>query len=199
MAIHLCRNDHVPKASPVSGMRLSQAAWATGFCCSAPDSLAWASTTSAPTPAHLILTGSHLPAMSLAMRSVQANALELLSAGGQAVDLPSVSLHQAPASLVFCRLAYFCSVPGTEYIAPMPSHHLGLLAQVGRLWTSLADYYIRRGMYEKARDVYEEGLTTVVTVRDFSLIFDTLTQASLCCTHLHGPGPSQRERTCCMW
>ena len=49
-------------------------------------------------------------------------------------------------------------------------------AQVGRLWTSLADFYIRQGMYERARDVYEEGLTTVITVRDFSLIFDTLTQ-----------------------
>ncbi|DBA80302.1 TPA: hypothetical protein ACH3X2_007432 [Trebouxia sp. C0005] len=48
--------------------------------------------------------------------------------------------------------------------------------EVGRLWTSLADYYIRRGLIEKARDVYEEGLTTVTTVRDFSLIFDTLTQ-----------------------
>ena len=44
------------------------------------------------------------------------------------------------------------------------------------MWTSLADYYIRRGLIEKARDVYEEGLTTVTTVRDFSLIFDTLTQ-----------------------
>ncbi|KAL5994864.1 hypothetical protein ACLOJK_024921 [Asimina triloba] len=43
---------------------------------------------------------------------------------------------------------------------------------VGRLWTSLADYYVRRGLYEKARDIFEEGLTTVVTVRDFSLIFD---------------------------
>ena len=32
--------------------------------------------------------------------------------------------------------------------------------QVGRLWTSLADYYIRRGMFEKARDIYEEGLTS---------------------------------------
>lgn len=51
---------------------------------------------------------------------------------------------------------------------------------MGRLWTSLADYYIRRGLIEKARDVYEEGLTTVTTVRDFSLIFDTLTQV-LCC------------------
>ena len=51
-----------------------------------------------------------------------------------------------------------------------------ITAQVGRLWAALADYYIRQGLYEKARDVYEEGLTTVVTVRDFSLIFDTLTQ-----------------------
>ena len=47
--------------------------------------------------------------------------------------------------------------------------------QVGRLWTSLADYFIRQGMFEKARDIYEEGLTTVITVRDFSLIFDALT------------------------
>ena len=47
--------------------------------------------------------------------------------------------------------------------------------QVGRLWTSLSDYFIRQGMFEKARDVYEEGLTTVITVRDFSLIFDALT------------------------
>ena len=46
---------------------------------------------------------------------------------------------------------------------------------MGKLWTSLADYYIRQGMMEKARDIYEEGLNTVTTVRDFSLIFDTLT------------------------
>eukprot|EP00955_Chlamydomonas_euryale_P024654 259770-Chlamydomonas_euryale.AAC.1 len=48
--------------------------------------------------------------------------------------------------------------------------------EVGRLWTSLADYYIRRGMFEKARDVYEEGATSVLTVHDFSLIFDAYTQ-----------------------
>ncbi|KAL2552937.1 Tetratricopeptide repeat (TPR)-like superfamily protein [Forsythia ovata] len=35
--------------------------------------------------------------------------------------------------------------------------------EVGRLWTSLADYYIRRGLMEKARDIFEEGMTTVVT------------------------------------
>lgn len=48
--------------------------------------------------------------------------------------------------------------------------------EVGKLWTALADYYTRRGMFEKARDVYEEGITSVVTVRDFSLVFDALTQ-----------------------
>ena len=48
--------------------------------------------------------------------------------------------------------------------------------EVGRLWTALADYYIRRGLFEKARDVYEEGLEATNTVRDFSLIFDAYTQ-----------------------
>lgn len=28
--------------------------------------------------------------------------------------------------------------------------------EVGRLWVSLADFFIRRGLFEKARDVYEE-------------------------------------------
>ncbi|ONK62544.1 uncharacterized protein A4U43_C07F5180 [Asparagus officinalis] len=48
--------------------------------------------------------------------------------------------------------------------------------EVGRLWTSLADYYVRRGLYEKARDIFEEGLQTVLTVRDFSVIFESYAQ-----------------------
>lgn len=48
--------------------------------------------------------------------------------------------------------------------------------EVGRLWTSLADYYIRRELFEKAGDIFEEGMTTVVTVRDFSVIFDAYSQ-----------------------
>ncbi|KAG8363588.1 hypothetical protein BUALT_Bualt19G0038000 [Buddleja alternifolia] len=48
--------------------------------------------------------------------------------------------------------------------------------EVGRLWTSLADYYIRRGLLEKSRDIFEEGMTTVITVRDFSVIFDAYLQ-----------------------
>jgi pre-mRNA-splicing factor SYF1 len=42
------------------------------------------------------------------------------------------------------------------------------------LWTALADFHIRRAAFEVARDVYEEGLAAVATVRDFGLIFDAL-------------------------
>ena len=44
--------------------------------------------------------------------------------------------------------------------------------QRGRLWTGLATYWISRGDFERARDVFEEGITTVMTVRDFTMIFD---------------------------
>ncbi|KAL9624089.1 MAG: hypothetical protein Q9160_001611 [Pyrenula sp. 1 TL-2023] len=45
--------------------------------------------------------------------------------------------------------------------------------QRGKLWTGLATYHIVRGDFEKARDIFEEGITTVMTVRDFSMIFDS--------------------------
>ncbi|KAK6793556.1 hypothetical protein RDI58_007009 [Solanum bulbocastanum] len=48
--------------------------------------------------------------------------------------------------------------------------------EVGRLWTLLADYYIRRKLVEKERYIFEEGMTTVVTVRDISVIFDAYSQ-----------------------
>lgn len=34
--------------------------------------------------------------------------------------------------------------------------------EVGRLWCKLADYYIRLGQFERARDVYEEAINSVV-------------------------------------
>ncbi|KAF8421256.1 hypothetical protein EV426DRAFT_575913 [Tirmania nivea] len=45
--------------------------------------------------------------------------------------------------------------------------------QKGRLWTSLATYWITRGDFERARDAFEEGVTSVMTVRDFTQIFDS--------------------------
>jgi pre-mRNA-splicing factor SYF1 len=48
--------------------------------------------------------------------------------------------------------------------------------EVGKLWTSLADYYVRRTLYEKARDVFEEGVASVMTVQEFSVVFEAYTQ-----------------------
>ncbi|CAO3686831.1 unnamed protein product [Umbelopsis vinacea] len=44
--------------------------------------------------------------------------------------------------------------------------------QVGMLYCLLAMYWIKLGLLDKARDVYEEGITTVMTVRDFTAVFD---------------------------
>ncbi|KAL2157464.1 hypothetical protein VTH06DRAFT_6015 [Thermothelomyces fergusii] len=48
--------------------------------------------------------------------------------------------------------------------------------QRGKLWCGLATYWIRRGSFERARDAFEEGITTVMTVRDFTLVFDAYTE-----------------------
>ncbi|KAG8363579.1 hypothetical protein BUALT_Bualt19G0037100 [Buddleja alternifolia] len=48
--------------------------------------------------------------------------------------------------------------------------------EVGLLWTCLAEYYIRRGLLERARDILEQGVATVIRVRDFSVIFDAYSQ-----------------------
>ena len=45
--------------------------------------------------------------------------------------------------------------------------------QRGKLWSGLATYWITKGNFERARDIFEEGITTVMTVRDFTLIFDS--------------------------
>ncbi|KAF2143687.1 uncharacterized protein K452DRAFT_247009 [Aplosporella prunicola CBS 121167] len=49
--------------------------------------------------------------------------------------------------------------------------------QRGILWVGLARYWINKGDYERARDVFEEGITTVMTVRDFSIVFDAYAEA----------------------
>ena len=41
---------------------------------------------------------------------------------------------------------------------------------------ALADFYIRQGLFERARDIYQEGVEAVTTVRDFSMVFEALTK-----------------------
>jgi len=42
----------------------------------------------------------------------------------------------------------------------------------GSLWKNLGVYHVRKGEFDCARSVYEEGLESVRTVRDFGVIFD---------------------------
>eukprot|EP00871_Galdieria_phlegrea_P005263 jgi/Galph1/5738/GphlegSOOS_G4312.1 len=44
--------------------------------------------------------------------------------------------------------------------------------EASTLWCYLADYYTQKGLFERARDIYEEALEKVKTVRDFSVVFD---------------------------
>ena len=48
--------------------------------------------------------------------------------------------------------------------------------EVGHLWCALADFFIRQAGFEQARDVYEEAIASVLTVRDFSMVFDAYSQ-----------------------
>ncbi|GAB1597760.1 pre-mRNA-splicing factor SYF1-like [Argonauta hians] len=70
--------------------------------------------------------------------------------------------------------------------------------QIGVLWNSMADYYIRGGHFERARDIYEEAIQTVVTVRDFTQVFDAYAQfeknmVSAKMESMSGSGTSQED------
>ncbi|KAL8430387.1 hypothetical protein ACSSS7_005967 [Eimeria intestinalis] len=43
---------------------------------------------------------------------------------------------------------------------------------VGSLWCSLASHYVRIGLLAKARDIYEEAVSSVSTIRDLALIYE---------------------------
>jgi pre-mRNA-splicing factor SYF1 len=50
--------------------------------------------------------------------------------------------------------------------------------QGGRLWTGLATYWIKRGELDRAGQTFEEGIKAVVTIRDFTQIFDAYAEFS---------------------
>ncbi|KAF8772544.1 hypothetical protein HU200_005501 [Digitaria exilis] len=90
----------------------------------------------------------------------------------------------------------FCSAKGTtkrqllldlcDLIAKHPEDVVGMPVEAtlcgavrkfpeeaGVLWTTLAGHYARKGIHDKARDVFEEGITTASTVKDFRLVFES--------------------------
>lgn len=49
--------------------------------------------------------------------------------------------------------------------------------QAGRLWTGLATYWLTRGEFEKARETFEAGIASVLTIRDFTQVFDSYAES----------------------
>jgi pre-mRNA-splicing factor SYF1 len=50
--------------------------------------------------------------------------------------------------------------------------------QAGRLWTGLATYWINRGEFDRAKKTFENGISSVLTIRDFTQIFDAYAEFS---------------------
>lgn len=48
--------------------------------------------------------------------------------------------------------------------------------QAGRLWTGIAKYWIKRSEFDRAKATFEEGIASVLTVRDFTQIFEAYTE-----------------------
>jgi len=49
-------------------------------------------------------------------------------------------------------------------------------AEVGNLWAALGNYYVRLASFDRARDIFEEGITQVMSIRDFSIIWEGYSQ-----------------------
>jgi pre-mRNA-splicing factor SYF1 len=50
--------------------------------------------------------------------------------------------------------------------------------QVGRLWSGLATYWIKHGEFDRAKATFEVGIASVLTIRDFTQIFDVYVEFS---------------------
>ncbi|KAJ9117947.1 pre-mRNA-splicing factor syf1 [Naganishia adeliensis] len=50
--------------------------------------------------------------------------------------------------------------------------------QAGRIWSGLATYWIKRGEFDQATATFEQGIASVLTIRDFTQIFDAYAEFS---------------------
>jgi len=75
-----------------------------------------------------------------------------------------------------CRPDSNLAIPFPRPPIPPPAGIAKFKDDVGRLWNALANYYVRLGQFAKAADIFEEGCASVMTVRDFAMIFDAYSQ-----------------------
>jgi len=50
--------------------------------------------------------------------------------------------------------------------------------QAGQLWIGLATYWIKQGEFDHAKETFETGIATVLTICDFTQIFDAYAEFS---------------------
>jgi pre-mRNA-splicing factor SYF1 len=102
----------------------------------------------------------------------------------------AATLHKPPTRLTGGAKAAAADLPydqDTDPSNPRPLDVEGIVHrdgldiyrdQAGRLWTGLATYWIKRGELDRAGETFEQGLQTVVTIRDFTQIFDAYAEFS---------------------
>uniref|UniRef100_A0A6B2KY33 Suppressor of forked domain-containing protein n=1 Tax=Arcella intermedia TaxID=1963864 RepID=A0A6B2KY33_9EUKA len=88
-----------------------------------------------------------------------------------------VSIQGKSKHELWMRLCKICSqnpekITSVKVEAMIRSGLVKFTNEIAHLWTSLAEYFVGLGNFEKARDVYEEAINTVMTIRDFSQIWD---------------------------
>ncbi|KAI9298514.1 pre-mRNA-splicing factor SYF1 [Neoconidiobolus thromboides FSU 785] len=95
------------------------------------------------------------------------------------LDLPS-SRGKTPYQLWVELSDLICSKPQSikrlDVEAILRSGIIRFTDQVGKLWCLLAKYWILLGKFDKARENFEEGISSVKTLRDFAQIFDAYTE-----------------------
>lgn len=94
---------------------------------------------------------------------------------GKNVEAKKASTSQAPYDSAIDSLSTILF--DVEHIV----HSEGIASykdQAGKIWTGLATYWIKYGEFDLARNVFEQGISTVVTLRDFTQIFDAFAEFS---------------------
>ena len=88
------------------------------------------------------------------------------------VSVKGKSRHELWSELLQILVRHARSTPSVDSEAVIRSGIARFPNESGRLYCALASFFIRCGLFTRARDVYEEAVAAVGTVRDFTQVFD---------------------------
>jgi len=90
--------------------------------------------------------------------------------------VPWDAMVRAAVSLSSNSGSNVSSSSGGPLLSPTTTESTVLQEMQGLLWSKLADSWMRRGEFDLARSVLEEGMESVSRVRDFTILFDAYLQ-----------------------